>query len=103
KILAASNVSAEISVDRLPVIAAVRALFPDRWRDLALRGGEDFELLFMLPPDRWEAMAVDVESRGTTVTRVGTVTEASDHPELWLVNPDGGRERLTRGAFDHFR
>lgn len=103
KILAASNVSAEIPVDRLPVIAAVRALFPDRWRDLALRGGEDFELLFMLPPERWEAMAVDAESRGITVTRVGTVTEASDHPELWLVDPDGSRERLTHGAFDHFR
>jgi thiamine-monophosphate kinase len=102
KIMAASGVSAEIAVGDLPVIAAVRALFPDRWRELALRGGEDFELLFTIAPDRWEAMAGDAGSRGITVTRVGAVLEASDHPELWLVQADGSRERLSLGAFDHF-
>ncbi len=102
KLLAASGVSAEIATDHLPVIAAVRALFPDQWEALALRGGEDFELLFTIPPDRWESMEAHAGARGITVTRVGTVLEASDRPELWLVDPDGSRERLVAGAFDHF-
>ncbi len=37
KVMTASGVSAEIELARLPVIAAVRALFPDRWPELALR------------------------------------------------------------------
>lgn len=102
KIMAASGVSAEIAIDRLPVIAAVRALFPDRWRELALRGGEDFELLFTIPPDRWDVLAEDAESRDITVTRVGTVLPVDPHPELFVIATDGSRERLPHGAFDHF-
>ncbi len=102
KILAASAVSAEIDIERLPVIAAVRALFPDRWRELALRGGEDFELLFTIPPDRWDALASDAAARDITVTRVGTVLGAGAAPEVFLIDSDGARERLSTGAFDHF-
>jgi thiamine-monophosphate kinase len=102
KILAASGVSAEIAAGGLPVISAVRALFPGHWRDLALRGGEDFELLFTIAPERWDALAGDAASRDITVTRVGTVLEASSQPELWLVEADGSRQRLAAGAFDHF-
>lgn len=102
KIMAASGVSAEIAADRLPVISAVRALFPDRWRELALRGGEDFELLFTIPPDRWDAFAEDAGTRDITVTRVGTVLETTGSPELILIEPGGTRELLPAGAFDHF-
>ncbi|HEV2128946.1 MAG TPA: thiamine-phosphate kinase [Thermomicrobiales bacterium] len=102
KILAASQVSAEIDAERLPVIAAVRALFSDRWRDLALRGGEDFELLFTIDPKRWDAMASDAKERGITVTRIGTVLPVEGPPELFLIQPSGSRERLPVGAFDHF-
>jgi thiamine-monophosphate kinase len=102
KILAASDVSAEIEEDRLPAIAAVRALFPDRWRELALRGGEDFELLFTIPADQWDALAVEAEERDITVTRVGTVLDRGTAPALWLVDPEGDRESLSLGAFDHF-
>jgi thiamine-monophosphate kinase len=102
KILAASGVSAEIEIARLPVIAAVRALFPDRWRELALRGGEDFELLFTIPPDRWDALAGDADSRGITVTQVGRVLAGTGSPQLFLIEPGGSREPLALGAFDHF-
>jgi thiamine-monophosphate kinase len=56
KILVASGVSARIDPALVPVAAAVRALFPDRWFDLATRGGEDYELLFTIPQEdgtRW--------------------------------------------------
>ncbi len=102
KILKMSGVSAEIEIDRLPVIAAVRALFADRWRELALRGGEDFELLFTIPPDRWDALEDDASGRAITISRVGTVLAATSTPELFLVETDGSRERMAGGAYDHF-
>jgi thiamine-monophosphate kinase len=102
KILVASGVSAEIAVERLPVIAAVRALFPESWPELALRGGEDYELLFTIAPERWEAMAADADPRGITVTRIGAILPPDERSELFLHRPDGTRERLPLGAFDHF-
>lgn len=102
KMLSASGVSAEIEEDRLPVIAAVRALFPGRWVDLGLRGGEDYELLFTIPADRWDALERDAASQAITVTRIGTILESGVRPELYLLRRSGERERLPVGAFDHF-
>ena len=45
-ILKASRVSARIEVERIPVHPAVRASFYNRALELALSGGEDYELLF---------------------------------------------------------
>ena len=56
KILSASGVNAEIDLSALPVAASIRALFPDRWLELATRGGEDYELLLTIPPDRFERL-----------------------------------------------
>ena len=56
KILAASGVAARLDEGDIPVAAAVRALFPDEWVDLALRGGEDYELLFTAPRAAWDAI-----------------------------------------------
>jgi thiamine-monophosphate kinase len=102
KILTASGVSAEIEATRLPVIAAVRALFPDHWQELALKGGEDYELLFTIPEEGWGALAADAEDRDINVTRIGTIFPSGERPELLLRHADGDRERLPVGAFDHF-
>jgi thiamine-monophosphate kinase len=102
KMLIASGVSAEIHVDRLPVPAAVRALFPDGWLELALKGGEDYELLFTIAPDRWRVLQSDATAVGITVTAVGSVHSVQGEPTLLLAQKDGSRERLPVGAFDHF-
>ncbi len=103
KILTARGVSAEVNADRLPVIAAVRALFPDRWLELALMGGEDYELLFTISPVRWSGLQTDAATLGITVTTVGTVRSAVGEPTLLLIQTDGSAEWLPVGAFDHFR
>lgn len=102
KIMVASDVSAEIQIDRLPVIAAVRALFPDRWDDLALRGGEDYELLFTIPEQSWPDLITDAQAAGITLTRVGTIIARDGEPAMTVQRPDGTRETITAGAFDHF-
>ena len=42
----ASQVSARVDIDRLPIHAAVKANFGEKAMEMALGGGEDYELLF---------------------------------------------------------
>ena len=73
KILAASGVAARLDEGAIPVAAAVRALFPDEWLDLALRGGEDYELLFTAPRHAWDAIEAAARQAGGTVTAIGEI------------------------------
>jgi thiamine-monophosphate kinase len=103
KILDASGVSARLEAASIPVAAAVRALFPDRWLDLALRGGEDYELLFTVPSDRWEKLHRAVEGAGGTISRIGEIIPAGmNGPTIELVETDGNVVHVAPGAFDHF-
>ena len=102
KILVASNVSATISVDRIPVAAAIRSLFPDRWLDLATRGGEDYELLFTVPPAAWPSLKEHASTIGTSLTAIGEIVPADPAPDLSLLNANGERVTITASAFDHF-
>lgn len=103
KILAASGVSAEIDSRRIPVAAAARALFPDDWLDLALRGGEDYELLFTASPAAWTSIALAAERAGSDLTAVGTVTPmTADASTIDVIGLDGTRQSAVPGAFDHF-
>lgn len=100
KLLQASGVAGRIELARLPVVAAVRALFRDDWRELALHGGEDYELLFTLPPERLAAIVDAADEVDSMVTVIGRV-EVGDG-SLVAVELDGRERRVTPGAFDHF-
>lgn len=103
KMLAASGVSAELWVDELPVLPAVRALFPDEASEFALRGGEDYELLLTVPVSRLDALVATAERVGASLTRIGTVRERSgDGPSIEAVDRGGARWPIAEGAFDHF-
>lgn len=103
KLLTASGVAAEIEVDAIPIAAAVRGLFPDTWRDLALRGGEDYELLFTITPDAFAGLAAATSASGATVTAIGTIlVPDAGGPLITLRHGDGRREAIQLGAFDHF-
>jgi thiamine-monophosphate kinase len=103
KILEASGVSARIDEDAIPVAAAVRALFPDRWFDLATRGGEDYELLFTAPPDQFATIVSAATEIHATATAIGEVmSPAFDHTRLELRRADGTTMAVKTGAFDHF-
>lgn len=71
----ASRVGIEIDVDRVPLTpAAVRLLGERRSRELAVTGGEDYELLFTFDPRFSDELASALESEGG-LTVVGEVTE----------------------------
>lgn len=103
KILKASGVSARLDLAAIPVAAAVRALFPDRWHELAMRGGEDYELLFTVSAGDWESLEAAVRAAGGTISTIGEITPRSESgAEIELVDEGGSRSVVPPGAFDHF-
>ena len=103
KILAASDVAACLDASAIPVAAAVRALFPDDWLDLATRGGEDYELLFTAPPDAFAKIAAAAAEIDATVTAIGEILSRSpERPVLSMRGLDGHEREVVPGAFDHF-
>lgn len=103
KILAASEVSARIDTREIPVLPAVRALFPDRWLELAVRAGEDFELLMTMPPAVLADLEAEAGAIGATLTDIGEVLQADDDtPVLHVIDTDGSQQQVDVGAFDHF-
>jgi thiamine-monophosphate kinase len=103
KILAASGVAARLDASAIPVAAAIRALFPDEWLELATRGGEDYELLFTVPPAIWPRVRDAAASMGSTVTTIGEILPyRPGEPLIWLRGLDGVEREVVPGAYDHF-
>ncbi len=74
------------------VAEAARAAERDP-EELAAIGGEDYELLFTIPPDRWET----VEATGHQVSRLGTVVAGEG---VELLGSDGRILEQARG-YEH--
>ena len=101
-LLEASATGAEVETAVLPLSAAMRrALVADPSRmDLILGGGEDYELLFAVPPEQEKRLAAVAAACDTPVTRVGTVVP-QDHG-LTVKDPQGRRLPLDNRGFNHF-
>jgi thiamine-monophosphate kinase len=93
----ASRVGAVLEIDRLPLAAACRH-FGRRGRLLAATGGEDYELLFTVPPAHLARLG---RARlGCRITRIGTIVRGR---RVELVDVRGRPVRQRRAGFDHFR
>ena len=96
-----SGVGASVAAERLPIARvtreAARALGEDpiRW---ALHGGEDYELLFTVPPERFRAVPPLLAPLGVVATIVGEVGGEG----VRLRAPDGSERPLTPAGFRHF-
>ena len=101
KILEASGVSAVLDVSALPILPALRALFSADHEQLALGGGEDYELLMTVPPDRFEGLRERASQIAATLTPIGRITPVDGGNRLKLVK-DGKPYSSETGAFDHF-
>jgi len=93
----ASGVGARILAPAVPIHDAARAIATRVGRDplgFALDGGEDYELLFTVPPARErQAMALGGLAIGRITPRRGG---------LLLEAPSGRSARLATGGYDHF-
>lgn len=103
KLCEASGVQAIIESDKLPIPHAVRWGFDD-WFDLALRGGEDFELLFTCSPELFARVRhLFARSGCQAPVQIGLINEPRDNkPLIQLRRTDRRLEPLEPGAFSHF-
>lgn len=104
KLCAASNVSALLEFDALPIPHTLRWNFRDEYIDLALRGGEDFELLFAAPPNVFARVERLFRRCGLAgPIPIGSLTTpVGAPPRIFMRWADQRREEQTPGAFDHF-
>lgn len=100
RMCAASGVGAEIEAARVPVFAASREWGCDPL-ELALDGGEDFELLFAVSPAGSRTLEKKVPSSFPRITRIGTLTREAGR--VFLLDPAKGRRPLAERGYDHFR
>lgn len=101
-ILQASGVDGVIDLDALPLSAEfeLRAKQEASLWGLALHGGEDYELLFIVAPER-AAEAVSLGSRlGLPVSRIGTLTAGAGR--LSGRTTDGSLQPIRVRGYDHF-
>ncbi len=100
-----SRVGACLWAGNLPISEAARAVARATGKEaleLALHGGEDYELLFTAPPGRAEKLADLVRREtGTPVTIIGEIVPAAQG--ITLLHADGTRSSLRGRGWDHFR
>ena len=97
-----SGIRVVINRDQLPISSAAAGVATALGTDpseLALQGGEDFELLFSLPRARVDALQMELlEKTGTQTTEIGWI-EAG---EGVFVTQKNSEMKSTNGGFDHF-
>ena len=102
KLLQASQVSAEVSLDAVPLSPAACAAIaasPARL-ETALTGGDDYELLLAIPPQDEAAFENAAAEAGIAVVGVGRVHAGTAPPRFLTAL---GEERIfARGSFSHF-
>lgn len=105
KMCAASNVSAVLRQDQIPVPLAVRWNFPDDWFDLATRGGEDFELLFSCNEETFERVQqLFKRFKLSPPQQIGTLMAAKENvAPVRIKGLDLRTVDVEEGAFDHFQ
>jgi thiamine-monophosphate kinase len=96
----AGRVALEIELERVPVQAGVAEVAGGEREaiEVAATGGDDLELLAILPSDQVERAAEAVASGGCALTSIGVVSEGSG---VTLRLPDGGE--LEPRGYDHLR
>ena len=102
KMLAKSHVRARINEQAIPVAAAVRSLFPEERLNLALRGGEDYELLFTAPQKIFQELRDSAKAIGGTLTAIGEILPGDEEQPPILLRTTSGDRAVRAGAFDHF-
>ena len=103
-LLEESNVEAIIWEERIPLSPSYRETIHFYSRDpyqIALSGGEDYELLFTAPPGMRERISSLSRSLRIPITCIGKILPRKDR--LRILQKDGKAYSPSRLGFDHFK
>jgi thiamine-monophosphate kinase len=94
-----SKVNAEIKIEQVPVHPVVTANFPNH-RELALCGGEDYELLFTADE---ATVARAKQALNCPVTVIGDITDEKLPTRVTVVDSKGNIIPYKKGGWEHFK
>jgi thiamine-monophosphate kinase len=96
----ASGVGAELEVEALPVSSALTTVFDATMcRELALAGGDDYELCFTATGAREADMQAALARAGCHATRIGHIVAGSG---LRVLDAYGNEVATPRAGWEHF-
>ncbi|MGH7121360.1 MAG: thiamine-phosphate kinase, partial [Acetobacteraceae bacterium] len=93
------EVAAEIDATGVPLSDAARAA-GSASLSRRLTGGDDYELLLAVPPEREDRLAAAAARSGIHFTRVGRFVAGL--PEVRVRGPDGHWMQFARAGWSHF-
>lgn len=97
KVCVASGLRARIEAGKLPADSHLKAAFPSDWLQLALGGGEDYELLFCAAESTMDKV---IDELGSSVSVIGRMVD--DEPGVTVVADDGTEVVVGSAGWDHF-
>jgi thiamine-monophosphate kinase len=102
KLCGASGVSAEIEIEQVPLSdAAKRVVAADAdARELAVTGGDDYEIMCAIPAERRDAFRAAARASGVAVTEIGRIVAGRAAPRFRDRN--GDPLEFARPSFSHF-
>src|SRR5215471_3860569 len=101
KLCRVSAVGADVAISDVPLSAAARhaAAAEPTLIETILTGGDDFEVIATVAPDRFEALRQEAATAGVPITRIGTI-EAGQGARFR--RSDGRVLAFSRPSYSHF-
>jgi thiamine-monophosphate kinase len=101
KMMRVSGVSAQVEAEKVPFSAAVRKAFEadPALFDLAVTGGDDYEILCTVPEKNLDSFIKEADSVGLMVSTIGRVVAGQEIPVFRM---QGAERRYDAGSFSHF-
>ncbi len=101
KLLSVSNVSAEVSLEKIPLSSAAAAAFASDQQCLhrIMTGGDDYEILCTIPGNVLEEAMAEAASINIGLTPIGIITAPDADP---VFRYKGSNVEIMQKAFSHF-
>ena len=102
KLARVSGVSATIEAARVPLSHGTLAALAHHSTliEPILTGGDDYEVLASVPPDKVEALRARAAAKGVAITDIGLVSAGTAAPRV--LDRDGRPLAFARASFSHF-
>jgi thiamine-monophosphate kinase len=95
----ASKVEAVIQTDRLPILSEVKKAFGDHSIQMALSGGEDYQLLFTAKTEIVETIS---RTSSYPITIIGEI-KTGEAGKITVLNEKGISIKSSQSGWDHFK
>jgi thiamine-monophosphate kinase len=98
-ICSASGVAAELNLDKVPLSKELVALAAGNALNLALTGGDDYELCFTAKPDAEQKLTELAAAENIRLTKIGIICDGAG---VECLDSEGGRLAINQRGYSHF-